>query len=415
MDVPFYEATLSNGIKVVLIDRNYSQVAAIRIYCRAGSRYDPVERGLSGLAHLTEHLLFGNKRRIFSEIESRGGRIDAGTSREYMFVSAVVLTEELFSTLEIITDIVAHPDFTPADVESEKLIVAEELNRRQDQEAIVLDLFLSALFENHPLGNPVFGSTDGFMQIGYDDVVDFYAAHFSGRNMVISICGDVQPDAIEAYLEEKFSTIPSGQTIRCAEQFVSPGQKRVHREMALKQTHLLMGFPAPDMQSPERYAFKLLDIILGTGANSLLYQQLRQQETLVYSIYSLYQPYEDAGYFAVKTSCAPENLQKVEKSIHNQIRKLHKINSANSPPLSHQMIMNAKKQYEGRLYRSFETNSSIAAIFGIEKLLSQIELFHKSVEKVNAVSIDDIAAVVERWIPREDYVIITVGQVASSQ
>jgi predicted Zn-dependent peptidase len=402
MKLKIHSSLLSNGIKTVLIQKKYSGLASITIFCRAGSRYDSGGRGLSGLAHLTEHLLFKKQEKVFREIEYRGGRVDAGTSREYVFVSAVTLAEEIYHALDLLAGLL-RPEFHLGNIAKEKCIAAEEIRGRQDKEEVLFDLFLAELFKNNSLGNPLTGTMEGVQKITVADIADFYLKRFTVSNLVVSVCGDFLLKEMKDHLEKSFPEIPAGVKSRYYEKSDGNAGGHVHHNMALDQTHVLLGLNAPSMNSSDRYAYKLIDIMLGCGATSLLYNELRLEKGLVYSVNSYYMGYEDNGYFAVKTACSPDKVGTVIDVVRKQFRRL------SEGQITREILANAKRQYVGRLYRSFETCSSLSSIFGIERLLSRVEPFEKAIFQINAVTESELSSVAKRWLS-DNLLIVTAGR-----
>lgn len=398
---------LDNGFRVITTYRPGGMTTAIRIYVRAGSRYDNEH---PGKAHFVEHLLFNgtnnrSSRQIYEDIESLGGMIQANTTKEYTNFSTVVMDRYLENGLDVIADVISNPIFALIPFFKEKLVIIEEIKRAQDTQNILWDIFSEVLWPENPIGRPTLGHMESLRDMEYGDVVDFYRQRYTASNMVISICGSTDHDYAMNLVEQKLSYLQAGEEF-CPELPISPPlpKRAAHLEKDIHQTHIVMGVLGADMKSEDRYAVKLMDRILGSGGSSRLSQKLREEEKLVYSVYSVAPMYEDTGCFAVCTECSPENASLVEEVILSEWDKLR------SDPVSDAELEAARRIYEGTLAREYESNMYVAGISGIEALLHKIEPFAESVEKISAITKQDILNAANCYLDAENYAIATVGR-----
>ncbi len=402
-----YQITdLKNGLRVVTTCRP-SGTTVVRVYVRAGSRYDGEH---PGKAHFVEHMLFTgtanrNSRQIYSDIESIGGVIQANTAKEYTTFSVAVMDRYLESGLDVLADVITNPVFDRIAFLKEKLVIMEEIKQAQDSQSILWDLFSRTLWVENPIRWPVLGKMESLRDLEYEDMLDFYQERYAARNTVVSVCGDIDHERAVEQVSQQFSHLATGEELRPAPTIEPPPSRRTaHIEQDVHQTSLLMGVLAASMKDEDRYAVRLIDRILGSGGSSRLSQRLREEEKYVYSVHSLAHPYEDTGCFAVYTACSPENIQKVESLILEEWEKL------SSEPVSDEELEAARRIYEGTLARECETNMFVAGISGIEALLCKIEPFDESVEKINAVTKEDIMDAAERYLSASAYTIVTVGR-----
>lgn len=398
--------TLKNGLRVVTT-RRPTGITAVRIYVRAGSRYDHEH---PGKAHFVEHMLFTgtanrSSRQVYSDIESVGGLIEANTTKEYTIFSIAVMDRYLEIGLDVLADVISNPSFDYMAFFKEKLIIMEEIKQAQDTQGILWELFSETLWAENPIRRPTRGSMESLRDLEYGDALDFYQERYTAGNIVISICGDIDHQHAVEQVSQQFSYLPSGQGLLPAPTAEPPSSRRTaHIEKDIRQTYLMMGVLAASMKDEDRYAVKLADKILGTGGSSRLSQRLREDEKYVYSVHSLFQPYEDTGCFAVHTSCGPENVSTVELLILEEWEKLC------SEPVSDTELEAAKRIYEGTLGRQCETNMYVAGICGIEALLHEIEPFSESVERMNAVTKDDVMNAAKQYLNAAQYAMVTVGR-----
>ena len=399
--------TLNNGLRVVTTRRPGRMIAAVRVYVRAGSRYDGEHLGK---AHFVEHMLFAgtdnrSSRQICNDVESIGGMVQANTTEEYTTFCTMTLDRYLENGLDVLADIIANPVFDVMRFFKEKLVIMEEIKRSQDAKGVLWDLFLETLWVENPIRWPTLGNMESLRDLEHKDALDFYQERYTARNMVVSVCGDMDHEYAVEQVSRQFSHLPGGQELRPAPVSEPPPSKRTaHIEKDTHQTHLFMGVLAASMKDEDRYAVKLMDRVLGSGASSRLSQRLREDEKYVYSVHSLFQPYEDTGCFVVLTACSPENVPKVESAILEEWEKLC------SQPVSDAELEISKRIYEGALIRECETNSYVAKISGIEALLYEVEPFDTSIHRINAVTKRDIMDAANKYLNADKYALATVGR-----
>ncbi|MBN1873523.1 MAG: insulinase family protein [Anaerolineae bacterium] len=406
------QVQLPNGLHLITIARPGTPVVAVRVYVRAGSRYD-FERELSlpGLAHFTEHLLFKStqqreQREIFAMVERLGGELEAGTTKEYTTFYAVIPPYGLEAAIAILAEVLTRPGLRQEDVWPEKLVVLEEIRRAQDGQGILIDHFAETLWQVHPLRYPALGTSQGLYDLDHESLYAFYRQRYVAGNMLLLVCGDIEHEAVERQVAEHFAALLPG-----AEQPPLPVQdppleasRVAHIEKDINQVYLLAGVPTVSMKHPDRSALKLIERVLGMGGSARLYQRLREQAQLAYSIHTVMAQYEDAGYFAVYTGCAPENVTQVLQVIFEEWDRLRQ------QGVSEDELRAAKGNYAGTLARRFETNLALAGIFGVEGLLHRPESLEDAVARINAVTRDDVLDAARTYLDAERHVLVSVGR-----
>jgi len=415
-DVNWRLTQLPNGLRLITIVRPGSATIAVRAYVRAGSRYDLEHRPSDphrpmGVAHLSEHLLFKGTRRhspreIFGAVERLGGVLDAGTTKECLTLSAVVPPHGLSAALSVLAEVLVEPALREEDFWQEKLAALEELRHAQDSEAVIFDLFASALWQVHPLRYPILGTLHGLHRLDYENVLAFCQQRYVVGNTLLVVCGDFDPTEAIQCAQDRLATLAPG-----PERMPSPVHepplhepRAVHLGKDVHQTHLLVGVPTVSMKHEDRTALKAIERVLGMGGSARLYQRLREQNRSVYNVHAVTAHYEDAGYFAVQTACSPENVSTVRAAILDEWDKLRQ------HPVSADELSAAKGSYAGTLARRFETNLALAGIFGLEGLLHQIEPFPDAVQRMNAVGRQDIQRVAQKYLDVDECVTVTVGR-----
>jgi predicted Zn-dependent peptidase len=409
LSVDWRLARLANGMRLITIARPDTPTVAVRAYVRAGSRYDAPPN--LGLAHFTEHLLFqGTQRRtqreIYASVEQLGGMLDAGTTKEYLTLSAVLPHNGLAAAVSVLAEIMTQPALREDDFWEEKLVVLEEIRRAQDQQSVIFDVFAETLWPVHPLRQPMRGTVEGLHALGPASLLSFYRQRLVTGNTLLAVSGDIGHDEVKRLVAESFGGLGSG-----PEQPPDPvpkqplnGQRRAHLEKGVHLTCTLLGVPTVGMKHEDRSAIKVMERVLGMGGSARLYQRLREQDQLVYSVNTVTAHYEDAGYFAVLTACAPENLDEAQQVILEEWDKLRQRGAATGE------VQAAKSNFAGTLARRSETNLALATAFGVQELLHEVETFEQAIARINAVQREDVVRVAQRYLDTEQYVAVTVGR-----
>ncbi|MEA3048875.1 MAG: hypothetical protein QOG84_711 [Sphingomonadales bacterium] len=298
--------TLGNGLRVATREMPGLETAAVGLYADAGSRHEP--EGLNGLAHLFEHMVFKgaggrSAREIGEAIEDVGGDLNAATDRDGTSFTASVMAEHVPLGVELIADLVLGPHFDAADLEREKDVVLQELGEARDTPSdIIFDELWSAAFADQPLGRPVLGDEASLAEIRVDDLHAWREGQYRAGSLALIAAGRVDHAALVALAERFFAQLPEGHA-DAPEPGRFTGGTRVPR-LAAEQAHLALAFPAPAQRDPDYFAARLFADAVGGGMSSRLFQQVREDRGLAYSVYAALQPYSDAGIFYVYAATA---------------------------------------------------------------------------------------------------------------
>jgi predicted Zn-dependent peptidase len=399
---------LENGLCVITIHRPWTRTVAARVYVRTGSRYDGPH---PGLAHFLEHMLFKgtatrSPREIYAAIEARGGEINAATTREYASFRTITLARDLPLALELLADVVIRPALAEDAFLDEKLVVLQEILHAKDQIGILSDLFVQTLWQQHPLRDPVLGTLEGLRDLQLESMRAFHRERYVAGNALLAVCGDVEPETALTLAQTTFAGFPPGpeQPPEPVEEPPLTECRLAHLEKDIHRTYLLIGVPTVGMKHPDRSPLKVIELALGMGGSGRLYQRLREEQGLVYSINTVTANYEDAGFLGIRAACAPENVEAVREAI------LAEWNVLRQDGLGEQELEAVKGNYVGTSARRFETNTAIAGIFGIEGLLHQVEPFEEAVARIKAVAQAQVLDTAQRYLDCERYALATVGR-----
>lgn len=344
---------LAGGAKLVVEEIPYVKSAAVGIYIRLGSRYENLK--LSGASHFIEHMLFkGTATRTAKDIadsfESMGGQLNAATSKENTVLYARVLDENLYAAMDILFDMLFHSSFTPQDFETEKGVIMEEINMYEDTpDDLVHDIFSQNIWQHSPMGHPILGTLETITSSERNDLFDFYKTFYVPSNIVISVAGNVESakvrDAVEAHLEQ---AQPGSFSVKLEIPEVSvPFVKLVPKET--EQVQICLGVPGITYNDDRRFALNIMNSILGGGVSSRLFQSIREELGLAYSIYSYPNNYSDTGAYVIYAGTGPSRTGKFFEVLHGQLTGLAEHG------ISDEELDRTRRQIKSSLYLGMES------------------------------------------------------------
>lgn len=302
--------TLANGLRVASREMRSVETVAVGLYAETGSRHEPAR--LNGLAHLFEHMVFkgagGRSAREISEaVEDVGGDLNASTDRELTAFYASLLAPDLPLGVSLIADLVRRPHFEPKHLELEKQVVLQELWEARDIGGdFVFDQLQDAAFPDQAMGRPVLGAEASVGDVTVDDLHGWLAEHYAPNRLVLVAAGKLAHDRLVDLAEAAFGDMkprPGG----AIEPGCFGGGRRAARRKGA-QAHLAIAMPAPAWHDADAYAAQLFADVAGTGASSRLFQELREQQGLAYTVSGAAQSFSDCGLFWVYLACASGQL-----------------------------------------------------------------------------------------------------------
>lgn len=291
--------TLSNGLRVASRPMQSVETVAVGLYAESGSRHEPAR--LNGVAHLFEHMVFkgagGRSAREISEaVEDVGGDLNACTDRESTSFFASLLAEHLPVGLELLSDLVLRPHFEEADLAREKEVVLQELAEARDTPSdIIFDDLWAAAYPDQPLGRSILGDEASVASITIDDLHAWRAGQYRAGSLYLVAAGKVDHDALVGLAETRFAELPQG-VVAPAEAAHFSGGIRASVGRA-DQAHLATAYAAPAALDSDYFAARLFSDIVGFGASSRLFQAVREERGLAYSVWSALMPHQDSGIF----------------------------------------------------------------------------------------------------------------------
>jgi predicted Zn-dependent peptidase len=307
-------SVLPCGIRLVTETMADVRSVAIAYWVGTGSRDEPGE--LAGASHFLEHLLFKGTERhsaaaIAEQLDEVGGDCNAFTTKEYTTFYVRLLSEHLPLGLDILSDIMWAPALRPDDIEAERTVILDEILMHADEPAdLAGERWQAALFPGHALGRDTLGTASSVQRITRDDIRAFCDLHYRPSNMVVSVAGDCTHEAVAADLQQRFAGASGG----VAPERTAPGPDTVALDVvrrSTEQAHLIYGTRSVSRFDERRWALGVLNHVLGGGLSSRLFQKVREQRGLAYSVWSERSAYQDSGSLAVVVGTAPEHVEEV--------------------------------------------------------------------------------------------------------
>ena len=384
--------TLTNGIRVVSETLPKSRSISIGVWVKVGSRHEPEEIG--GVSHFIEHLFFkGTETRtakdIAIEMDSIGGEMNAFTSQETTTYYAKVVDEHLPVAIDILSDILLRSKFDPREMEKERKVILEEIKGVEDTpDDYIHEFFNNTVWADNSLGRPILGTRDTIKALKHKDIVSYIDDYYSPKEIVISVAGNFEHARLIELLNASFGTLARGGV---AKKEVTPA---FHRAIAVKkkqleQVQICVGCKGMPYTHEDRFVISALNTVLGNSMSSRLFQEIREQNALAYSIFSYVTSYRDTGLLTVYAGADPSNALEVVRLV---TRELGKIKDEGITSAEETRVRN---QIKGSLVLSLESSTSHMSrlarqeiYFG--KYLSMDDII-KGVEKVTAEQVQRVA------------------------
>jgi len=383
---------LPSGLTVVTERMDRVETVSLGAYVATGTRHELAEE--NGVSHFLEHMAFkGTQRRsatqIAEEIEAVGGHINAYTAREQTAYYVKLLKEDLALGADIIGDILTHSSFEPEELERERGVILQEIGQANDTpDDIIFDRFQEAAFPGQPMGRPVLGTEQTVREMPRTLLTGYMRRHYSTNSTVLAAAGNLRHADVLDLAQKHFCDLPVAPPPSALPGLYQGGEFREGRD--LDQVHIVLGFPSVAYTDPDYYPVLLLSTLFGGGMSSRLFQEIREKRGLVYSVYSFAQPYVDGGVFGIYAGTGESEAEELIPVTLEEIRKVQQV-------VSEDELSRARAQVKASVLMSLESTGSRC-----EQLARQMQLFGRviptaeTVEKINAVTLTDIARAARR-------------------
>lgn len=408
----FRRTVLDNGIRVVSESMPYLKSASIGIWVDVGSRNEtPRENGIS---HFIEHMCFKgtekrNAKEIAQSLEILGGSLNAFTSRENTCYYCRVIDENFDMGFDVLSDLVTNSLFEPNELEREKEVICEEIKDVFDSPAeLVHDYFAAELWNSHPLGLTIMGEAEGIRKLVREDLIDYIRRNYSTDRVVVAAAGAIDHDHLVALTREKLKVSqPNGPEVIAAPVY-EKGKRIVHNR-DLNQTHICLGFPSISFDDKNKYSMLILNALLGSGMGSRLFQSVREERGLVYTIYSYQDFYKDTGLFGIYLGT---DTSKAKEALNVILAELAQVKTNSVTELE---VANTKSQLKGNLLLSLEGSfNRMNRLARHELFANQFVSLEQTAAEIDAVQLDDVRAMAQRVFEERLLTMVALGSAKES-
>jgi len=386
---------LENGVRVVCEKIPYLRSVSIGIWVGTGSRNE--SQSNNGISHFIEHMLFKgtdnrSAREIADSIDSIGGQLNAFTGKECTCYYTKTLDSHADIALDVLSDMFFNSRFEEKDIEVEKKVILEEIGMHEDSpEELVHDILSETVWEDNSLGLPILGTRETLLNINKDKIKAYINERYLPQNTVIAVAGNFEEDRIIDVIKEKFGGWnASGKDSKTIED----AKFKVNSKIKVKDTeqiHICMGFEGVAHGSDELYPLLAVNNVLGGGMSSRMFQKIREEKGLVYSIYSYPSSYKNAGLFTIYAGMNAEHLEKVVELIIKEIKILIK------EGISKDELEKSREQLKGSYILGLESTSSrMNSIGKAEVLMGSIYTPDEILKKIDAVNQESVERVIKQ-------------------
>ncbi len=388
------QTTLPNGLMVLTESMPHMRSVSMGVWINTGSRDEAPEQ--NGLSHFVEHMVFKgttsrDAKQLARETDAIGGNLDAFTGKETICFNIKVLDENVLRAMDILADLVLHPTFAADDVKREQSVILEEIKMDEDNpDYLVHEIHTANFWKGDPLARSILGTAKTVSAFDEVAVRAFHASRFAPANMVFSAAGNLQHESMIALVESYFGELSASdsQTERFAAPTVTP-HITLRNKKSLEQVQLCLGVPAPPVDSKDRYVLYMLNTILGGGMSSRLFQTVREEAGLAYSIYSEMSPFRDAGTLSIYAGTSIEKTAEMIRLILKELRLMK------DEPVSDEELLRAKDQSKGNIVLGLESSAARMSNLARQQMyygrFTSTDEITAEVERVTAADIQRVA------------------------
>ena len=386
---------MNNGLTVLVEPMPYLRSVSIGAWVKAGSMLEaPAENGLS---HFMEHMAFkGTKKRtarqIAEEMDAVGGQLNASTSKLCTNYYARVIDENLPLAADILADMVRDPALDPAETDKERGVVLEEIAMVEDSpEDVVYDVLAEAAFGSQSLGQTILGPAEKIAAYTPDDLRAFRKRHYGPKNAVVALAGNVDVTAARDLMEEKFGSWEGAAGEEFPDAVAVERPCKLAKDKDTEQVHLCMSFRSHEMGSPDVYPTAVVNNVLGGGMSSRLFQRIREDLGMAYSVYSGPSSYPHCGEFTIYAATNPKNAKMVLEQIDIEIKKLLE------KGIAEKEFTMSKAQLKGSFILGLESAYNRMSALGHNQiLLGRIIPPEDTIAAIEKVTMDDVMETARR-------------------
>jgi len=397
---------LDNGLTLIVQENHATEIVTLQAWVRAGSRDESDE--INGAAHFVEHMLFkGTRRRrvgqIDREVEALGGILNASTSFDYTQYYIVAASRYFDRVLDIQADALMHSTFDPQEVERERLVVLEELRRRDDSpSARTFDALYAAAYTVHPYRRPIAGTRALVQEMTRDQLFAFYTTHYAPARTTVVVVGDVSAEEVVRRVRRAYGSWrrPAAPRPPAPPEPPLPSVLRAALEADVRAAYLHMGWPGPSARDPDVFATDVLLYVLGRGRGSRLVRSVQEEQRLVQQISAGFPTALDPTLFTVFAVTEAENLARAEEAILAEVRAVR------DRGVGEEELRRAKTLLEGEDAVANHTTRGLATTLGFYATVADLEFALTYRDRIRRVSAEDVQRAARRFLDPQRYAVV---------
>lgn len=404
--------TLDNGLRIVCEKIPYLRSVSMGIWVGTGSRNEDSTN--NGISHFIEHMMFKgtaskSAKEIAESIDNIGGQINAFTGKECTCYYTKTLDTHLDISMDVLTDMVFNSKFSEKDIDTERKVILEEIGMYEDSpEELVHDILSESVWSGNPLGYPILGTQKSLSEIDRDMIVSYVSDYYTPCNSVVSIAGNYNDDDLDKLIHQYLSRWPSNKNLKPVYGSTGFITGETIKEKDTEQVHICLGFEGIEHGNDQLYTLLAINNIFGGGMSSRLFQKVREEKGLVYSIYSYPSSYKNAGLFTIYAGMNPEHIDKVINIIAEEVRLLK------NKGITKEDLQKSKEQLKGNYILGLESTSSRMNSNGkSELLLEYINSPEEILDKVDKIDMDSVNKVIEEIFDIDKASFSAVGSIKS--
>ena len=398
--------TLANGLRIVTENRPALETVSLGIWVDAGSRHERAAE--NGIAHCLEHMVFKgttkrSARAIAVDIERVGGHLNAFTTRDHTCYYARVLKEDTALAFDIVADLILEPSLDDGELAKEKQVIIQEIGQNEDTpDDLVFDHLQAACFGNHRLARNILGTPETVNSLSARQLRDFMDRHYSPGDLVVSLTGNFDHQAFVDMVSARFSTISRASHRK---HYDAGFEGRVIRDARdLEQTHIALGLPGVGYDAPDYFSHQVFSVLFGGGMSSRLFQSIREEQGLAYSVYSFASPHAETGLFGIYAGTAPDAASALLEGVQREL-------STAADTLTEEEVDIAKAQLKAGLMMALESTTGRMEQLGRQTLLFGTPPTTKAIiEDVEKVSLEDVARVAAGLAASDTSALALIGE-----
>ena len=399
---------LDNGIQIVTETIPFVRSISFGIWVKVGSQNET--SNLNGISHFIEHMLFkGTSKRsakdIADQMDAIGGQMNAFTTKQMTCYYTRILDDNFDKALDIMADMFLNSTFDKTEMDKEKKVIIEEINMYEDTpEELVFEIMNENVWKDSSISYPILGSIQNVQNFTQDDVKSYYANNYIPENIIITVAGNFETSSMIYKIKQYFESMTNENCLRLTA--AAKYEKSIaYKKKNIEQLHLCLGFPGIKTSLEENYSIALLNTILGGGMSSRLYQKIREENGLAYSLFSYNYAYENVGLFTIYAAVNPSKAEKCIQVIMDEIKNLQ------SDPITNEQLSKTKEQLKATYLMSLENSSSRMnslgkSIISYNKILTPEQI----IQKIDEVGIEQLYRLIEKIFDFDSLSLAAVGK-----